>query len=576
MLNRGFELVSAGLWWYLCKPSNQAEPKPPIVSHLPRLNRVLNVIAKYRLDEFMLGQPGARGLGLILLPYRLAWMFSSHGTTHRNARLRMAMEELGPIYIKFGQLLSTRRDFLDTELADELQSLQDNVPPFASPSIHELVQSSLGVSPDTIFSDLDSQPFASASVAQVHKATLKTGEEVVIKVTRPGIEEVVSADLKLLKWIAALIETRTDIGKRLHPVEVVNDYEQIIHDELDLLAEAANTSQLKRNFENSPVLYVPKVYWDFCSKNLMVMERIHGIPVADVDALNAQNTDLKKLAETGVDIFFTQVFDHNFFHADMHPGNIFVSYETPEQPKYIAIDCAIIGSLSQDDLEYLAKNLLAIFKRQYRKVAELHIACGWVPQNTKIHEFESAIRSVCEPIFEKPLKEISFANLLIQLFRTASRFDMEVQPSLVLLQKTLLNVEGLGRQLYPDLDLWQTALPYFENWNKKRLNPFTLMGRIQENIPNWIDQLPELPQLFIDAATQSKRLGEINEALQLQQRQLQENASRQSRKFRFLGGSLLITSALSLVPGIQTGLTNLPLATAFLALAGVYLLCFRR
>ena len=450
------------------------------------------------------------------------------------------------------------------------------MPPFASPSIHELVQSSLGVSPDTIFSDLDSQPFASASVAQVHKATLKTGEEVVIKVTRPGIEEVVSADLKLLKWIAALIETRTDIGKRLHPVEVVNDYEQIIHDELDLLAEAANTSQLKRNFENSPVLYVPKVYWDFCSKNLMVMERIHGIPVADVDALNAQNTDLKKLAETGVDIFFTQVFDHNFFHADMHPGNIFVSYETPEQPKYIAIDCAIIGSLSQDDLEYLAKNLLAIFKRQYRKVAELHIACGWVPQNTKIHEFESAIRSVCEPIFEKPLKEISFANLLIQLFRTASRFDMEVQPSLVLLQKTLLNVEGLGRQLYPDLDLWQTALPYFENWNKKRLNPFTLMGRIQENIPNWIDQLPELPQLFIDAATQSKRLGEINEALQLQQRQLQENASRQSRKFRFLGGSLLITSALSLVPGIQTGLTNLPLATAFLALAGVYLLCFRR
>lgn len=576
MLNRGFELVSAGLWWYLCKPSNQAEPKPPIVSHLPRLNRVLNVIAKYRLDEFMLGQPGARGLGLILLPYRLAWMFSSHGTTHKNARLRMAMEELGPIYIKFGQLLSTRRDFLDTELADELQSLQDNVPPFASPSIHELVQSSLGVSPDTIFSDLDSQPFASASVAQVHKATLKTGEEVVIKVTRPGIEEVVSADLKLLKWIAALIETRTDIGKRLHPVEVVNDYEQIIHDELDLLAEAANTSQLKRNFENSPVLYVPKVYWDFCSKNLMVMERIHGIPVADVDALNAQNTDLKKLAETGVDIFFTQVFDHNFFHADMHPGNIFVSYETPEQPKYIAIDCAIIGSLSQDDLEYLAKNLLAIFKRQYRKVAELHVACGWVPQNTKIHEFESAIRSVCEPIFEKPLKEISFANLLIQLFRTASRFDMEVQPSLVLLQKTLLNVEGLGRQLYPDLDLWQTALPYLENWNKKRLNPFTLMGRIQENIPNWIDQLPELPQLFIDAATQSKRLGEINEALQLQQRQLQENASRQSRKFRFLGGSLIITSALSLVPGIQTGLTNLPLATAFLALAGVYLLCFRR
>lgn len=546
------------------------------MSYLPRLNRVLNVIAKYRLDEFMHGQPGARALGMLLLPYRLVWMFSAQSTAHKNERLRKAMEELGPIYIKFGQLLSTRRDFLDTELADELQSLQDNVPPFSSPSIHTLIEDSLGVSAESIFSSLDSEPFASASIAQVHSATLKTGEEVVIKVTRPGIEAVVSADIKLLKWIANLIETRTELGKRLHPVEIVNDYEQIIHDELDLLSEAANTSQLKRNFENSPVLYVPKVHWDYCSKRLMVMERIHGIPVADVGALNAQNTDLKKLAETGVDIFFTQVFDHNFFHADMHPGNIFVSYETPANPKYIAIDCAIIGSLSKDDQEYLAKNLLAIFKREYRKVAELHVACGWVPRDTKIHEFESAIRSVCEPIFEKPLKEISFANLLVQLFRTASRFDMEVQPSLVLLQKTLLNVEGLGRQLYPDLDLWKTALPYLENWSKKRLNPFTLLGRIQENIPNWIDQLPLLPQLFIDAATESKQLGEINASLQSQQKQIMENTQRQDRKFRFLGVALLVASASSLIPGIHEAMTNLPLATASLALAGVYLLCFRR
>jgi ubiquinone biosynthesis protein len=380
----------------------------------------------------------------------------------------------------------------------------------------------------------------------------------------------------LLKWIARLVETRTELGKRLHPVEIVNDYEQIIHDELDLLSEAANTSQLKRNFENSPSLYVPKVHWDFCSKRLMVMERIHGIPVADVGALNAQNTDLKKLAETGVDIFFTQVFDHNFFHADMHPGNIFVSHETPENPKYIAIDCAIIGSLTKDDQEYLAKNLLALFKRDYRKVAELHVACGWVPRNTKIHEFESAIRSVCEPIFEKPLKEISFANLLVQLFRTASRFDMEVQPSLVLLQKTLLNVEGLGRQLYPDLDLWTTALPYLENWNKKRLNPFTLLGRIQENIPNWIDQLPQLPKLFIDAATENKQLGEINASLQSQQKQTMQYTQRQNRKFRLLGAALLVGAASSLIPGIHEAMTNLPLATVFLALAGVYLLCFRR
>ena len=546
------------------------------MSHLPRLNRVLNVIAKYRLDEFLHGQPGARRLGLLLLPYRLVWMFSPQATSHRNLRLRKAMEELGPIYIKFGQLLSTRRDFLDIALADELQSLQDNVPPFSSPTIHELIEESLGVSAESIFSSLDSEPFASASVAQVHKATLQSGEEVVIKATRPGIEEVVSADIKLLKWIANLIEMRTELGKRLHLVEIVNDYEQVIHDELDLLSEAANTSQLKRNFENSPVLYVPKVHWDYCSKQLMVMERIHGIPVADVDALNAQGTDLKKLAETGVDIFFTQVFDHNFFHADMHPGNIFVSHETPANPKYIAIDCAIIGSLSTDDQEYLAKNLLALFKREYRKVAELHVACGWVPRDTKIHEFESAIRSVCEPIFEKPLKEISFANLLIQLFRTASRFDMEVQPSLVLLQKTLLNVEGLGRQLYPDLDLWTTALPYLENWNKKRLNPFTLLGRLQENIPNWIDQLPQLPQLFIDAATESRQLGEINESLQAQQKQHIEDRQRQDRKSRLLGAVLLSTAALSLIPSLAETLTNLPLDTASLAVAGVYLLYFRR
>lgn len=546
------------------------------MSHLPRLNRVLNIVAKYRLDELLQGQPGSGWLSLLIAPYRLVWMFSSHANTNKNIRLRKAMEELGPIYIKFGQLLSTRRDFLEAELADELQSLQDNVPPFSSPSIESIIENSLGKSVESIFSSLDTTPFASASVAQVHKATLLNNDEVVIKVIRPGIEDIIAADLKLLKWIASEIESRTNIGKRLHPVEIVNDYEKIIFDELDLLAEAANTSQLKRNFDNSAVLYVPKIYWDISSKQLLVMERIHGIPVADIEALNTQNTNLKKLAETGVDIFFTQVFDHNFFHADMHPGNIFVSRETPENPKYIAIDCAIIGSLTQDDQEYLAKNLLAIFKREYRKVAELHVACGWVPQQTKIHEFESAIRSVCEPIFEKPLKEISFAHLLIQLFRTASQFNMEVQPSLVLLQKTLLNVEGLGRQLYPDLDLWQTALPYLENWNKRRLNPFTLLSRIQENIPNWIDQLPQLPQLIIDAATESKQLGELNESLRQQQEQYQETLKRQNTRFRFGGVLLISVAAISLLPRFSESVESLPIATVGLALLGLYFLCFRR
>lgn len=546
------------------------------MSHLPRLNKVLSIAAKYRLDEFIQGQSGSRWLGCLLLPYRLFWIFGSASSANKNVRLRKAMEELGPIYIKFGQLLSTRRDFLEADLADELQSLQDNVPAFFSPSIESIIESSLGKDVDSIFSNLDSEPFASASVAQVHTATLLNNDEVVVKVIRPGIEDIVAADLKLLKWIARQIEVHTELGKRLHPIEIVSDYEKIIFDELDLLSEAANTSQLKRNFENSSVLYVPKIYWDFSSKQVLVMERIHGIPVADIDALNAQHTDLQKLAETGVDIFFTQVFAHNFFHADMHPGNIFVSHETPENPKYIAIDCAIIGSLSRDDQEYLARNLLAIFKREYRKVAELHIACGWVPPQTRIHEFESAIRSVCEPIFEKPLKEISFAHLLIQLFRTASRFNMEVQPSLVLLQKTLLNVEGLGRQLYPDLDLWQTALPYLENWNKQRLNPLTLINRLQEKIPDWIDQLPQLPQLLINAATESQQLTEINASLRQQQERYQQQTELQNRRSRTIGIVLLAAAAISLIPGVNEGIQNLPIITLSLALLGAYLLYFRR
>ena len=379
-----------------------------------------------------------------------------------------------------------------------------------------------------------------------------------------------------MKWLAQLIESQTSIGKRLRPVEVVNDYEQIIFDELNLQSEAANTTQLKRNFENSSVLYVPKIYWDFTREDILVMERIHGIPVADIAALKAHDINLKVLAETGVDIFFTQVFEHNFFHADMHPGNIFVSRENPENPQYIAIDCAIIGSLSNNDQEYLAKNLLAIFRRDYRQVAELHVACGWVPADTRIHEFESAIRSVCEPIFEKPLKDISFGLLLVQLFRTAGRFNMEVQPALVLLQKTLLNIEGLGRQLYPDLDLWKTALPYLESWNARRLNPLTLLTKIQENIPNWIEQLPELPQLMIEAITQSTQLGEINRTLLKQQAATELTMLRQRRRSQMAGIAALIIAAASLVPAVFETMSTVPVVTLAFVLAGFYLLCFKR
>lgn len=545
------------------------------MSHITRLNKVLYIIAKYRLVELLAGKPGARRLALLLAPYRLACLLRPRSTASRYARLRLAMEELGPIYIKFGQLLSTRRDFLDLELADELQSLQDSVPPFLQPGIESLVETALGTPVNTVFKELELKPFASASVAQVHKARLLDDSEVVVKILRPGIERIVADDITLLKWLAALLETYTDIGRRLRPIEVVNDYEKIILDELDLRSEAANTAQLARNFSNSKVLYVPRVYWDFTRKNMLVMERIHGIPVADVDTLRAHNINLKRLAETGVDIFFTQVFEHNFFHADMHPGNIFVAFDKAEAPQYIAIDCAIIGSLTDADQEYLAKNLLAIFKRDYRKVAELHVACGWVPPTTRIHEFESAMRSVCEPIFEKPLKDISFGQLLVQLFRTAGRFDMQVQPSLVLLQKTLLNVEGLGRQLYPELDLWQTALPYLENWNTRRLNPFTLLGRIKDNIPNWIDQLPVLPQLLVDAVAQSKQLTQINEALRRQQAQAATALRRRQWRQRWAGLAALVLAAVSLMPPVQPLLADTSFVTLALALGGAYLLCFK-
>ena len=546
------------------------------MSHLLRLNKVLNIIAKYRLDEFAENQIRIGWIKFLLLPHRLIWAFSDHSKDDKNRRLRLALEELGPIYIKFGQLLSTRPDFIDTELAEELQSLQDNVPPFKSPSINQLVEQALGKDISEVFSRLEVAPLASASVAQVHEATLLTGEKVVVKVIRPGIRKTIAADISLLNWMAATLETKTLIGKRLRPIEVVRDYQNIIFDELNLLAEAANTSQLRRNFENSPDLYVPKIYWDFTRKNMLVMERIHGIPVADIDQLQKNNINLKKLAETGVDIFFTQVFEHNFFHADMHPGNIFVDRASSENPKYIAIDCAIIGSLSKNDQEYLAKNLLAIFKRDYRKIAELHVACGWVPKDTRIHEFESAMRSVCEPIFEKPLKDISFGQLLVQLFRTAGRFNMEVQPSLVLLQKTLLNVEGLGRQLYPELDLWKTALPYLENWNTKRLSPFTLLMKVQENIPNWIDQLPELPQLLIDTATESKQLTEINESLRTQQLASAEKTLLQQRQSRRAGIMAIALALVSLLPSVDQLIGDIAAAPLFLGILGVFLLCFKR
>ncbi len=471
-----------------------------------RLIKIARVFAIYRLDTFLLELPlpGYLRFLLLLLPSR--WLIRARA--ERSVRLRLALEALGPVFIKFGQMLSTRRDLLPDDVAIELTRLQDRVPPFSGVAAQAIIERSLGRSVHELFSDFSVEPIASASVAQVHSARLNSGQAVVVKVIRPGIASVIRQDVGLLYMIAHLVQKLWIEGRRLRPVEVVAEYEQTIFDELDLRKEAANGSQLRRNFDGSASLYVPEIFWDLTRQQVLVMERIYGIPIADVEQLKAQNTDMKRLAERGVEIFFTQVFRDSFFHADMHPGNIFVARENPSDPRYIAVDFGIIGSLTAEDQSYLARNLLAFFKRDYRQVAQLHIDSGWVPADTNVHAFETSIRSVCEPIFEKPLKDISFGMVLLGLFQTARRFNMEVQPQLVLLQKTLLNIEGLGRQLYPELDLWQTAKPFLEKWMRERMGVRAVYRKMKQQAPDWMDKLPHMPQLLFDGLQQIRRLEE--------------------------------------------------------------------
>ena len=545
------------------------------MNSLLRLLKIYRVANKYRLGELFKSFGQARLLSTVLgLPLPCV---SGLENMSRGERLRRALEELGPIFIKFGQLLSTRRDMVPEDIADDLAGLQDNVPPFDEQQAIKLIEEALNDKIENLFNDFSATPLASASVAQVHAAQLPSGEEIVIKVIRPGIQEIITQDIALLKSIATFVENNIDQGKRLKAVEVVQDYEYIIHDELNLMSEGANATQLKRNFENSDLLYVPEVYWDYCRLNVLVMERIYGIPVSQIEELKAAGINLKLLAERGVEIFFTQVFDHSFFHADMHPGNVFVSREHPEQPQYIALDCAIIGTLSKDDQYYLARNLLAIFKRDYRKVAELHVECGWVPPDTPINAFESTMRSVCEPIFQKPLKDISFGMLLLQLFRTASRFNMEVQPSLVLLQKTLLNIEGLGKQLYPELDLWENALPFLENWQRERLSPISNLKNISEKIPEWLEQLPQLPELIYESLQELKTLRSHRES-QYKEKEALDARRNKARSRRYLGFGItaLAAAAISLHPRVGPMLGNMPAATLILATAGLALLVLRR
>ncbi|CCQ11194.1 Ubiquinone biosynthesis monooxygenase UbiB [Pseudoalteromonas luteoviolacea B = ATCC 29581] len=463
-----------------------------------RLFQITKTFLHYGLDEFI---PKEKQPFVAKMARKSAfWIRNQHRDKPLGLRLRLALQSLGPVWIKFGQMLSTRRDLLPDDIAKELAFLQDKVEPFPGESAKSLIESALNIRDvSELFDEFELTPLASASIAQVHAATLKQGDthiDVVIKVIRPNIEKQICADLALMERFAYSVAAWFSEGKRLRPVEVVKEYKKTLLDELDLLREAANALQLRRNFTDSEALYIPEVYSDFSRKNVLVMERIYGIPVSDTDALLAQGTNMKLLAERGVEVFFTQVFRDSFFHADMHPGNIFVSRENPHNPQYIGIDCGIVGTLNRDDKRYLAENFIAFFNRDYRQVAQLHVDSGWVPADTNVEEFEFAIRTVCEPIFNKPLAEISFGHVLVNLFNTARRFNMQVQPQLVLLQKTLLYVEGLGRQLYPQLDLWKTAKPFLENWVKEQVGPLAVLKKMYANFPFWAEKMPELPDLI--------------------------------------------------------------------------------
>lgn len=513
------------------------------MTELRRLLRIVYLSLRYRLDELFYIFPRQYlpfwlKLLLLLNPARL---FPT-GEKPLAVRLRLALEALGPVFIKFGQILSTRRDLLRPDIAKELQFLQDKIPPFTEDAV-ALTEAALGQSIAEVFAHFDSLPMASASVAQVHAARLLDDSEVVVKIIRPGIEVVIQRDIKLLYVIAALVERFFVDASRLHPRRIVVDYEATITGELNLLFEAANTAKLRRNFARSELLYVPKVYWQHCRENLLVLERIKGVPIGRIDALKAAGTDMKVLAARGVETFFTQVFQHNFFHADMHPGNIFVDLSDPANPSYIAVDCAIIGSLTAEHQHYLAHNLLAFFKQDYRRVASLHIESGWVDPDTDIHEFEAVIRDVCEPIFQRPLSEISFGHFVITLFDTARQFKMEVQPELILLQKTLLNIEGLGRQLYPELDLWETARPLLERWLVDQVGPVALFRNLAARAPDLLDAMPAIPDLLADG---SAKLNQLQRKADMQARALmlvREQGEQQAIRLRRQGYLMLILTA---------------------------------
>ena len=532
-----------------------------------RLVHIFYVLAKYGLDKLIVSFSFFSAFRFIV--YLNPWHWLRKKQYQGGEALALALEELGPIFVKFGQALSTRKDLLSSEFTDHLSRLQDKVQPFPATKTRQVISNAFGKPVEEVFSQFDDTALASASMAQVHAATLDNGQQVVVKVLRPKIRNMILRDINVMRIIATLVDKYWAGSKQLKPKEIVDEFSTTLFDELDLMREAANASQLRRNFTNSPLLYVPEIFWDYTRDNVLVMERISGIPVSDINELRRQGINIKKLAERGIEIFFSQVFNDCFFHADMHPGNIFVNPDRKEDPQYICIDFGIIGTLTDGDKRYLAENLLAFFNRDYRKVALLHIESGWVPSNTRPDAFESAIRTVCEPIFEKPLKDISFGQVILRLFQTCRRFHMEVQPQLILLQKTLLAIEGLGRQLYPELNLWSTAKPFLENWLKQQVGLKALWKNSENQIPFLTEQLPQLPKLIYEVCHQQKQLNQKQiEALPL------SKATKQ-RSFK-LGLSLaLITMPFAAYLGHQLlSIEQLEILGAGISVAGLVLFLF--